>query len=74
MLAGDRNALLIGIRVTGYGPDYEVKIGCSECGKDFENTFSLNGLKLKRLTATPLQPNTNLFEFRLPGSRSDCSF
>jgi hypothetical protein len=42
MLAGDRNALLIGIRVTGYGPDYDVKISCVECSKDFENTFSLS--------------------------------
>lgn len=70
MLAGDRNALLIGIRVTGYGSDYAVKISCPECEKDFENTFSLNGLALKRLSATPIRPNTNLFEFRLPGSRS----
>lgn len=66
MLAGDRNAIMIGIRVTGYGPEYTVEVTCPECAKDFKNNFSLAGLILKPLTAMPLQPNTNLFGYRLP--------
>lgn len=73
MLAGDRNAILIGIRVTGYGSDYAVRISCPSCDKDFENTFSLNGLKIKRLTQKPLKENTNIFDFTLPASRSYCT-
>lgn len=68
MLIGDRNALLVGIRVTGYGADYSVNITCPACGEDFINHFSLAGLKLKSLNVQPVQPNTNLFEFTLPSS------
>ena len=68
MLIGDRNAILVGIRVTGYGADYAVNVTCPACGQDFVNHFSLAGLKLKNLTVKPVQPNTNLFEFTLPSS------
>lgn len=74
MLIGDRNAILVGIRVTGYGADYAVTVTCPACGQDFLNHFSLAGLKLKNLTATPLQPNTNLFEFTLPSSGQTVHF
>lgn len=68
MLIGDRNAILVGIRVTGYGSEYPVRITCPECSKEFNNTFSLAGLKLKSLSVAPVQPNTNLFQFTLPSS------
>jgi hypothetical protein len=68
MLTGDKNAVLIGIRVTGYGSEYSAKITCPHCSKEYENTFSLNKLKVKSLGAKPLQPNTNLFDFILPSS------
>ena len=68
LLSGDKNAILIGIRVTGYGSEYAAKITCPACSKDYENTFSLSRLKVKSLGAQPLQQNTNLFEFFLPSS------
>jgi hypothetical protein len=74
MLSGDRNAILIGLRVTGYGSEYETKITCNSCDKDFDNTFSLGALKVKGLGAKPLQPNTNLFNFRLPHSGAETHF
>jgi hypothetical protein len=74
LLIGDRNALLIAIRVTGYGPEYSVKISCPECNEEFENDFSLNGLKIKSLGAQPLQPNMNLFSYRLPLSGLEVQF
>lgn len=74
LLIGDRNALLIGIRVTGYGTDYGVKIQCPSCNEEYENHFSLGGLKIKPLVTAPLQPNTNLFSFRLPLSGQEVQF
>jgi hypothetical protein len=68
MLSGDKNAILIGIRVTGYGGEYNAKITCPHCSKEYENTFSLTQLKVKGLGAQPVQPNTNLFEYTLPSS------
>ena len=31
LLSGDRNALMIAIRITGYGSDYTVKTTCPNC-------------------------------------------
>lgn len=74
MLTGDRNALLISIRITGYGSDYEASLQCGECDKKFDNTFSLSHLKLKRLGALPVEPNKNIFAFKLPLSNLDVTF
>jgi hypothetical protein len=74
LLTGDRNALLIAIRVTGYGSDYRVKIDCPECDETFENEFSLAGLEFKTLGAVPLQQNVNLFNFTLPISKKEVQF
>jgi len=68
------NAVLIGIRITGYGSEYDVKITCPSCSKEFENKFSLSRLILKTLGASPVQPNTNLFAFRLPHSGAEILF
>lgn len=74
LLIGDRNALLIAIRVTGYGAEYSVKITCPECNEESDHTFSLSNLKIKRLSATPLRPNENLFSYRLPVSGQEVLF
>lgn len=74
LLIGDRNAILIAIRVSGYGSEYEVKIECPECGESYDNAFSLNGLTIKRLSAEPIVPNSNFFSFRLPLSGIEVQF
>lgn len=66
MLVGDRNAVMIGVRITGYGSDYEVETECSECSHRQKSTFDLSSLKLRGLMIEPVAPNTNEFEFRLP--------
>lgn len=66
LLVGDRNALLIAIRITGYGANYSAKVGCAACGQEFESEFSLNGLAIKSLSADPVVSNTNLFPFVTP--------
>jgi hypothetical protein len=74
LLTGDRNALLIAIRVTGYGADYSVKVECPECEETFENEFSLSGLEIKPLGAQPLDANVNLFKFILPHTKMEVYF
>ena len=69
MVAGDRNALMIAIRITGYGSEYHVKsIECSLCSKKSEQTFNLSELELKPLQIEPIVVGENLFEFTLPVS------
>ena len=74
LLIGDRNALLIAVRVSGYGSEYSVKIECSECSEQFDNSFTLNNLSIKRLGVEPSSPGQNLFNFRLPVSKQDIQF
>jgi len=42
MLVGDRNAILISARISGYGADYETQVGCPSCGEKVHFTFDLN--------------------------------
>jgi hypothetical protein len=69
MLSGDRNAILVGVRVTGYGADYRVDVSCPECGEKSTQDFNLTELPIKRMGIEPLRSGENLFEFVLPMSK-----
>lgn len=50
MLIGDRDALLLAIRIATYGPDYETSIACPKCSKDSDVVFELDkDIKYRRL-------------------------
>lgn len=70
LLLGDKNAILIGIRIGGFGQEYEIKTTCPEesCGKSYNHTFDLSALELKGIGANPTSPGSNSFEFKLPKS------
>ena len=42
LLVGDRNAILIATRVSGYGADYQTKITCPSCNTAQDYAFDLN--------------------------------
>lgn len=66
LLSGDRNALMVAIRITGYGAEYSVERECSECDAKAPHEFDLSALPIKRLDIDPTTPGTNVFEFKLP--------
>jgi hypothetical protein len=68
LLIGDKSTILLAVRISGFGADYKVKTSCPECDKQFSHVFDLSKLELKPLSAEPLRPGTNLFEFVLPRS------
>lgn len=74
MLTGDRNAILVSIRITGYGPDYVVPVECPVCGDKSEHEFNLASLELKRLGAEPKAVGLNEFSFMLPVSKKEVTF
>lgn len=74
LLGGDRNALMIAIRITGYGPEYAAEIECNECGTKAPHEFNLGDLPIRRLTLEPSASGSNLFEFVLPKSRKLVKF
>lgn len=66
LIVGDKYAILVAIRVTGYGAEYQVQMECSSCKEKFEHEFDLAALQIKPLQIDPVIPGTNLFEFKLP--------
>ena len=68
LLSGDRNALMVSIRVTGYGPIYETELECGECNTKWQAEFNLGEMPIKNLEIEPVLEATNLFEFKLPRS------
>ena len=66
LISGDRNALLIALRITGYGSDYTLEINCPECGSTNKSTFDLSQLEIKRLKVDPVELGQNIFEVTLP--------
>jgi hypothetical protein len=66
MLSGDRNAVMVALRITGYGNDYNVEIDCPECGEKSKQTFNLSDLEIKNLDIRPVAEGENIFEFKLP--------
>lgn len=74
MLTGDRNALMVAIRITGYGNLYEAKVKCSECGHEEPQEFNLSELPIKPLTIQPVLLGENTFEYTLPYSKVKVRF
>ena len=46
MLTGDRNAVIIAARISGYGAEYETKINCPSCQANSRFEFDLNDQKI----------------------------
>lgn len=74
LLVGDRNAILVAIRITGYGSEYDVTVDCPACEEKVRHKFELGKLEIKPLGAEPLQAGTNAFGFVLPVSKKPVVF
>ena len=74
MLAGDRNAVIIAIRITGYGSDYTTAVACPACNRQDVHTFDLASLGIKRLDIQPVAKGANEFEFTLPVSKKRVTY
>ena len=66
MILGDRNALMVALRITGYGADYQIEVGCPACGERSKQEFNLSELPITRLTCEPVAQGSNLFEAKMP--------
>lgn len=69
MLVGDRQALLVAIRITGYGADYRCEVDCGDCGKRGTDVFDLSSLEIEPLKVDPTVPGLNEFDVILPVSK-----
>lgn len=74
LLTGDRHALMVAIRITGYGAEYAVEVECNDCQTKSPMAFDLGQLPIKPLEIKPVEEGTNLFEFTLPRSKQVVKF
>jgi hypothetical protein len=74
MLAGDRNAIMVALRITGYGAEYTVEADCPKCSARSKQEFNLGEMPIKRLQIEPVAKGQNVFEFKLPVTKKTVNF
>lgn len=74
MIAGDRHALMVAIRITGYGPEYSAEVECTKCNHREEQPFRLDQLPIRRLEIEPVGIGENSFHVTLPVSKKEVCF
>ncbi len=74
LISGDRNALMIALRVTGYGAEYKTEVTCPECTTSSKYEFDLAEMPINRLGAAPDDIGENLFTFELPYTKKKVKF
>ena len=74
MLTGDRNTLMVAIRVTGYGQEYDAEVECTGCNTKSSQKFDLAQLPIQRLVLDPIADGVNAFEFLLPRTKKTVRF
>ena len=81
LLIGDRNAIIVAARISGYGADYDTKVNCPSCAKAQEYSFdlqtpsvnyALDEEALENLGIT--QTEDGLMHYVLPMSKFKISF
>lgn len=66
LITGDKNAILTYLRVSGYGPEYEVQISCPSCGEEKNHSFDLSKLTMNTLSIESTENGSNEFPFEMP--------
>lgn len=74
LLVGDRNAIMIWLRATGYGEMYPVKLTDPGSGVEFDYEINLSELKNKELPDGVEPDEKGEFSFELPKSKKKIKF
>ncbi|NBV73242.1 hypothetical protein EBR61_03120 [bacterium] len=73
LLIGDKNAIMVGTRILGYGANYDIILTDPDTNERVEYTVDLTKLKNKKIDKS-LYENGNNFEFELPNSKRIVGF
>ena len=74
LLSGDRNAIMIAIRASGYGRIYSPSFSCPKCETTANLNIDLAELGIKNLDIDPCIHGENMFNFTLPQSKFEVTF
>lgn len=71
LVSGDRNALMVALRITGYGAEYNIEMPCPECGTTTSASFDLSTMPIKQLDIMPTEEGLNAFQLQLPVTKKN---
>lgn len=74
LISGDRTALMVALRITGYGPEYKIETECPKCEHKQHVDFDLSELPVKWLDLEPDTERSNAFTVTLPVSKKRVTF
>jgi hypothetical protein len=74
LLIGDKNAIMLGARILGYGKDYTVQIDDPDSGLEKEHTVDLTTLGFREIDYSAFETKENKFSFELPNSKRVIEF
>tara|TARA_B100000131_G_scaffold292269_1_gene306559 strand:+ start:14087 stop:14863 length:777 start_codon:yes stop_codon:yes gene_type:complete len=77
LLIGDRNAVIVATRVSGYGNIYSTKVNCPACGEAQEYSFDLNAAEIYSGTDDNIDVTSNndgTFDVVLPRTGITATF
>jgi len=74
LLIGDKNALMVGTRVLGYGKEYVVTMEDPDTSLEVEHSFDLTKLNHSTIDYDKLKSGKNEFEYITPNSKSKLVF
>ena len=69
LLVGDKNAVMMGTRILGYGSEYNVSIVDPEINEEVEVSIDLTKLTEKKIDEKVFESGENKFSFELPNSK-----
>jgi len=73
LLLGDKNAIMIAVRILGYGKDYPIEI-TNPSGDKQKEDIDLTQLPEKEIDLELFKPGINRFPFKLPTSKRTIEF
>ena len=74
LLVGDKNAVMMGTRILGYGSEYNVSIVDPEINEEVEVSIDLTKLTEKKIDEKIFESGENKFSFELPNSKRIIEF
>ena len=72
LLEGDRDAIILWLRATGYGNDFPITATDNETGTEFETIIDLSQIKFKEFNL--VSDDNGWFTFELPMSKDEVKF
>jgi len=70
LLVGDKNAILLATRITGFGSDYLANVTCPSCVAKVEHEFDLSDVQNKKISLDGVRSTANgVYLFELPTTK-----